>query len=234
MCCHRCWSGVELDEGGDPPRIWSPFGEYPGTAFTRSMGDVIAEELGVTADPEIIRRRIHPHDKFLVIASDGVFEFLTNQSVADMVSMYPDPLDACKKVVQESYDLWLQYEVRTDDITIICVYIGGCHVDSCASTFTLFTLRPTPSLHVHWRQGSAPLVSTGLRPVRKEKSWHRKRQLIMSNEPVGWRKPLRLEGTKEESYTTEDHVVPKSAEERACILQAIKTNFLFEHTTDKQ
>ncbi|CAN0507200.1 unnamed protein product, partial [Ectocarpus sp. 8 AP-2014] len=108
---------------GDPPRIWSPFGEYPGTAFTRSMGDVIAEELGVTADPEIIRRRIHPDDKFLVIASDGVFEFLTNQSVADMVSMYPDPLDACKKVVQESYDLWLQYEVRTDDITIICVYI---------------------------------------------------------------------------------------------------------------
>lgn len=74
----------------------------------------------------------------------------------------------------------------------------------------------------------------GLRPVRKETSWHRKRQLIMSNEPVGWRKPLRLEGTKEESYTMEDHVVPKSAEERACILQAIKTNFLFEHTTDKQ
>lgn len=63
ICCRRCWSGVELDEGGDPPRIWSPFGEYPGTAFTRSMGDVIAEELGVTADPEIIRRRIHPHDK---------------------------------------------------------------------------------------------------------------------------------------------------------------------------
>lgn len=55
--------GVELDEGGDPPRIWSPFGEYPGTAFTRSMGDVIAEELGVSADPEIIRRRIHPSDK---------------------------------------------------------------------------------------------------------------------------------------------------------------------------
>lgn len=60
-----------------------------------------------------------------MIASDGVFEFLTNQSVADMVAKYPDPLDACKKVVQESYDLWLQYEVRTDDITIICIYIGA-------------------------------------------------------------------------------------------------------------
>lgn len=54
---------MELDEGGDPPRIWSPFGEYPGTAFTRSMGDVIAEELGVFAEPEIIRRKIHPLDR---------------------------------------------------------------------------------------------------------------------------------------------------------------------------
>lgn len=52
-----------MDEGGDPPRIWSPFGEYPGTAFTRSMGDVIAEELGVSADPEIIHRKIHPGDR---------------------------------------------------------------------------------------------------------------------------------------------------------------------------
>lgn len=74
----------------------------------------------------------------------------------------------------------------------------------------------------------------GLRPVRKETSWHRKRQLIMSNEPVGWRNPMRLDDTKEESYRVEDHVVPKSEEERACILQAIKTNFLFEHTTEKQ
>jgi serine/threonine protein phosphatase PrpC len=63
----------------DPPRIWSPFGEYPGTAFTRSMGDVIAEELGVSADPEIIHRKLHSGDRYIIIASDGVFEFLTNQ-----------------------------------------------------------------------------------------------------------------------------------------------------------
>ncbi|CAM9550019.1 unnamed protein product, partial [Choristocarpus tenellus] len=89
---HEKWGdvnlGEELDEGGDPPRIWSPFGEYPGTAFTRSMGDMIAEELGVIADPEIIHRKIHAGDRFIVIASDGVFEFLTNQSVADMVALY--------------------------------------------------------------------------------------------------------------------------------------------------
>lgn len=57
---HENWGdinlGEEIDEGGDPPRIWSPHGSYPGTAFTRSIGDMYAEELGVVADPEILER----------------------------------------------------------------------------------------------------------------------------------------------------------------------------------
>jgi len=44
--------GEDIDEGGDPPRLWSRYGEYPGTAFTRSLGDSIAEELGVYAGEE--------------------------------------------------------------------------------------------------------------------------------------------------------------------------------------
>jgi hypothetical protein len=54
---HENWGdlqlGDEIDENGDPPRVWSPYGDYPGTAFTRSIGDSIAKELGVTAEPEI-------------------------------------------------------------------------------------------------------------------------------------------------------------------------------------
>ncbi|CAM9419992.1 unnamed protein product [Ascophyllum nodosum] len=225
---HENWGdvdlGVELDEGGDPPRIWSPFGEYPGTAFTRSIGDVIAEELGVVADPEIIHRKIHPCDRFLVIASDGVFEFLTNQSVADMVARYTDPLEACKKVVQESYDLWLQYEVRTDDITIICVYIEGNEVDKPGTV----SLRETDLDNIS---------SQGLRPVRRETSWHRRRKLILSNEPIGWRRPSHIQvgrGLEDEPYRLEERAVPKSAEERRVILQGLNGNFLFDHTTDKQ
>lgn len=53
--------GEEIDEGGDPPRVWSPHGEYPGTAFTRSLGDAIAEELGVYAEPEMVTREQQDH-----------------------------------------------------------------------------------------------------------------------------------------------------------------------------
>ena len=46
--------GEDIDEAGDPPRIWSKYEEYPGTAFTRSLGDSIAEELGVYAGACVI------------------------------------------------------------------------------------------------------------------------------------------------------------------------------------
>ena len=40
------------------------------------------------------RREISAEDKYLVVASDGVFEFLTNQMVADLIAPHSDPLEA--------------------------------------------------------------------------------------------------------------------------------------------
>ena len=45
----------------------------------------VAEEIGVSADPEVELRRLNSSNPFLVVASDGVFEFLTNQRVVEMV-----------------------------------------------------------------------------------------------------------------------------------------------------
>ncbi|KAJ4791708.1 hypothetical protein LUZ62_042954 [Rhynchospora pubera] len=112
----------EADEG-DPPRLWVRDGMYPGTAFTRSVGDLTAEGIGVVADPEVRAIRISPSHIFFALASDGVFEFLSSQGVVDMVSKFSDPREACTEIVSESYRLWLEHESRTDDITIIVVHI---------------------------------------------------------------------------------------------------------------
>jgi serine/threonine protein phosphatase PrpC len=40
----------------------------------------------VFAEPELEFRYLGPHDSFLIIASDGVFEFISSQRVVDMVS----------------------------------------------------------------------------------------------------------------------------------------------------
>ena len=124
---HENWpfleAGVDIDVEGDPPRVWVPNGDYPGTAFTRSLGDSEADAIGVIAEPEINTLSLTPDDKILILASDGVFEFLPNQDVIDICSQYTDPLDAAEAVVRAAYDLWFSYELRTDDITIIVVFL---------------------------------------------------------------------------------------------------------------
>jgi len=81
----QCW-GTEEGDDGDPPRLWVQNGMYPGTAFTRSIGDSIAETIGVVPNPEIVVLELTSDYPFFVIASDGVFEFLSSQTVVDMVS----------------------------------------------------------------------------------------------------------------------------------------------------
>ncbi|XP_022138219.1 probable protein phosphatase 2C 35 isoform X2 [Momordica charantia] len=117
--------GDEESEGSDPPRLWVPNNLYPGTAFTRSVGDHTAEKIGVIAVPEVSTVQLTPNHLFFVVASDGVFEFLTSQAVVDMAARYSDPRDACAAIAGESYKLWLEHENRTDDITIIIVHIKG-------------------------------------------------------------------------------------------------------------
>jgi hypothetical protein len=115
--------GDKVDFYGDPPRLWILGQEYPGTAFTRSIGDAIAETVGVTAEPEMLSLELTSNDKILVIASDGIFEFLTNRIVIDLCSQSDTPLKACEAVVKAAYEQWLVYENRTDDITVIVCFL---------------------------------------------------------------------------------------------------------------
>ena len=124
---HEDWGevdlGVDIDEEGDPPRVWCQDHDYPGTAFSRSLGDTVGKDIGVNAEPEIVTKDITKGDEILVIASDGIFEFLTNQRVIDICAECNDPLHACTRLLEESYKEWLNYELRTDDITCIVLFL---------------------------------------------------------------------------------------------------------------
>ncbi|KAL6754679.1 phosphatase 2C and cyclic nucleotide-binding/kinase domain-containing protein-like protein [Haematococcus lacustris] len=143
--------GTEEENDGDPPRLWAPNATYPGTAFTRSIGDSAAERIGVFAEPEVMSKSLTSSHPFIVLASDGVWEFLPSQSVVDMVSKFDDPQEAALSVVAESYRLWLQHETRTDDITMVVVHLHG--LETAAPKFNL----PTPM---------GPLMDYSMRPLQ--------------------------------------------------------------------
>ena len=53
--------------------------------MSRSLGDHIAHTVGVSAVPEVQTFILGTEDKFVIIGSDGVFEFLSNQEIASIV-----------------------------------------------------------------------------------------------------------------------------------------------------
>eukprot|EP00595_Chromulina_sp_UTEXLB2642_P000483 CAMPEP_0196762456 /NCGR_PEP_ID=MMETSP1095-20130614/1978_1 /TAXON_ID=96789 ORGANISM="Chromulina nebulosa, Strain UTEXLB2642" /NCGR_SAMPLE_ID=MMETSP1095 /ASSEMBLY_ACC=CAM_ASM_000446 /LENGTH=178 /DNA_ID=CAMNT_0042113381 /DNA_START=1410 /DNA_END=1946 /DNA_ORIENTATION=+ len=70
-----------------PCRVWYQHrGETLGLAMSRSLGDVIVHRSGVTSDPEIIEHVIVDDDEFLIIATDGVFDVIDNQTAVQIVS----------------------------------------------------------------------------------------------------------------------------------------------------
>jgi hypothetical protein len=71
----------------------------------------------VTADPEILSRKLTKEDQYIIVASDGVFEFLTNEEVMDIVHQHKDPFEAASELVELSFKIWLENDDRTDDIT---------------------------------------------------------------------------------------------------------------------
>ncbi len=49
--------------------------------MTRSFGDQIAASVGVLAEPEISEWKFTREDKFMVLASDGIWEFIESEEV---------------------------------------------------------------------------------------------------------------------------------------------------------
>lgn len=117
---------VQEEASGCAPRLWSPHGKFPGAAFSRSIGDAVAEEIGVTAQPELHTQRLTGLHPFLILASDGLWEFVPSQTAVDMAMQYDDPQDAAAALVAEAQRRWLRADTRMDDITVIVVQLMVC------------------------------------------------------------------------------------------------------------
>ena len=117
----------EEDEKSDLPfRVWKKGCDYPGIAISRSLGDKIAKEIGVTSEPEIIEIDINKNSKYIMMGSDGIFEYLKNNDIIEISKKYlnNDNLQkACCAVVEKAAKLFKQNESRVDDITINIINI---------------------------------------------------------------------------------------------------------------
>jgi len=75
-----------------------------GLAITRALGDMAYKNFGVIASPYVVKHVLRPFDKFLVIASDGVWDTVSDQQAIGCCS---DELTT-KQIAQNIVKLALQ------------------------------------------------------------------------------------------------------------------------------
>lgn len=114
-------------EGDIPHRIFLAGKMYPGLAMSRSIGDTVGASAGVTSNPDVTKWKVDKDWRFVLLCSDGVWEFITSQEAVDMVGKYPpsEVQKAVEALAQESWDRWKKEETDVvDDITVICVWFN--------------------------------------------------------------------------------------------------------------
>lgn len=115
----------ETGEEFGPQRIWAKNDDVPGLAMTRSFGDSVAASVGCISLPEIKEFDFDEGDKFLILASDGIWEFIESEECINIIGKYyinNNIEECCNFLYTESRKRWIKEEEVVDDITLLIVF----------------------------------------------------------------------------------------------------------------
>ena len=119
----------EKDEFGNDigiMRIWLKDEGGIGLALTRSFGDELLNKIGVNCVPEIKEFFLEKNDKFIIIGTDGLWEYIPSQECVEIVKDYylkNDIQGAGNYLYKEASKRWIVEQDVVDDITIIIVFL---------------------------------------------------------------------------------------------------------------
>lgn len=118
---------AENDSDDDNPviRAWVPGENTFGIAMSRSVGDKLAKKVGVSHQCDIRSRRLNYYDKFIIIATDGIWDVLSSQEAVNMVSTsyrLNKSEIACNSLINEAKKRWKAISTDVDDISVIVLY----------------------------------------------------------------------------------------------------------------
>lgn len=108
-------------------RVWFSDSDCPGLSMSRALGDLRASSIGIIPTPDITSKPLSPEDLFIILASDGVWEFISNQEAVELVYSVRsegNSSQSAQKLVDMATTRWREHSSRCDDITAVVVFLG--------------------------------------------------------------------------------------------------------------
>jgi serine/threonine protein phosphatase PrpC len=120
-----------LQDEPEVMRVWLPFDNSPGLAMARAFGDSCLKDYGVIAVPDVSYRQVTDRDKFIVLASDGIWDVLSNEEAVEIIATAPSRETAARFLVESAVRMWrLKYPTsKADDCAVVCLYLDVADPD---------------------------------------------------------------------------------------------------------
>ncbi|XP_031128605.1 probable protein phosphatase 2C 65 [Ipomoea triloba] len=105
-------------------RVWMPNEDCPGLAMARAFGDFCLKDYGLISTPEVYYRKLSDKDEFVVLATDGVWDVLSNEEVIRVVASAKKRSAAAQLVVERAVRAWkTRYpSSKIDDCAVVCLF----------------------------------------------------------------------------------------------------------------
>uniref|UniRef100_A0A0D9W3I1 protein-serine/threonine phosphatase n=1 Tax=Leersia perrieri TaxID=77586 RepID=A0A0D9W3I1_9ORYZ len=122
----------------DVARVWLPKYNMPGLAMARAFGDFCLKDYGLISMPDVFYHRITEKDIFVVLATDGVWDVLSNTEVVSIVSQAKSEASAARFVVESAQRAWRTRfpTSKVDDCAVVCLFLNtdARNKSSCSGT----------------------------------------------------------------------------------------------------
>ncbi|KAL1221383.1 putative protein phosphatase 2C 6 [Cardamine amara subsp. amara] len=114
-----------LQDEPEVARVWLPNSDSPGLAMARAFGDFCLKDYGLISVPDINYHRLTERDQFIILATDGVWDVLSNKEAVDVVASAPSRNTAARALVDTAVRAWrLKYPTsKNDDCAVVCLFL---------------------------------------------------------------------------------------------------------------
>ncbi|XP_037447044.1 probable protein phosphatase 2C 14 [Triticum dicoccoides] len=125
-----------LPEEPEVARVWLPKYNSPGLAMARAFGDFCLKEYGLISMPEVSCHRVTEKDEFIVLATDGVWDVLSNTEVVSIISRATSRASAARFLVESANRAWrTRYPTsKIDDCAVVCLFLNTHEADEPSSS----------------------------------------------------------------------------------------------------
>jgi serine/threonine protein phosphatase PrpC len=107
-----------------PARVYLKDDDLPGLAMSRSIADTVVADVGVISTPEITTRALTPDQKVLIVATDGLWDFMSNDDAVTIALASANPSEAVSTLMDQCLVKWQQNSPNVvDDMTIGVIFL---------------------------------------------------------------------------------------------------------------